>query len=108
MAFDITTLINGTIVEITLSGELDANSAQRFRQELETIAPGKPTALVLRTAHLVYIASAGIRVLIFAKQKMGATVTVYMVAPQEQVLDTLRRTGLQNTIVVVDQYPAVP
>lgn len=106
MAFDITTLINGTVAEITLSGELDASSAARFRQELEAIAPGKPTALVLRTRGLVYIASAGIRMLIFAKQKMGASVTVYVEAPQEQVLDTLHRTGLQNSVVIVDQYPA--
>jgi anti-anti-sigma factor len=89
-----------------LSGELDAGSAPRFRQELEAAAPGKPTTLVLHTRDLEYIASAGIRMLIFAKQKMGAAaVTVYVVAPQEQVLDTLQRTGLQNSVVVVDQYP---
>jgi anti-anti-sigma factor len=105
MAFDITTRINGAIVEITLSGELDAGSAPRFRQELEAAAPGKPTTLVLHTRDLEYIASAGIRMLIFAKQKMGAAVTLYVVAPQEQVLDTLKRTGLQNSVVVVDQYP---
>ena len=33
-----------------------------------------------------------------------AAVTVYVVAPQEQVRDTLQRTGLLNTVVVVEQY----
>jgi anti-anti-sigma factor len=105
MAFDITTRVNGAIVEITLSGELDARSAPRFQQELEAAASSKPATLVLHTRDLEYIASAGIRMLVFAKQKMGAAVTVYLVAPQEQVLDTLKRTGLQNSVVVVDQYP---
>jgi anti-anti-sigma factor len=109
MALDIATMMNdsnGSVAEITLSGDLDAASAPRFRQELETVAASKPTALVLRVRDLVYIASAGIRTLIFAKQKMGPGVTVYLIAPQEQVLDTLQRTGLQNSVVVQDAYPA--
>jgi anti-anti-sigma factor len=104
MAFEITTQMNGSILEITLSGHLDATSAPRLQQEL-TAAPSKPTAVVLRVGNLTYIASAGIRALIFAKQKLGAAVTLYVVAPQEQVLDTLVRTGLRNAVVVVDEYP---
>jgi anti-anti-sigma factor len=106
MAFDMTSLTNGPIVEFTLSGELDAKSSARFQQELEAAATGKPTTLVLRIRDLVYIASAGIRILIFAKQKMCAAVTVYVVAPREQVIDTLRRTGVHNAVVIVDEYPA--
>jgi anti-anti-sigma factor len=105
MALDLTSVINGSVAEITLSGELDAASAPRFRQELEAVAAARPTDLVLRVRDLEYLASAGIRMLIFAKQKMGPGVTIYVIAPQEEVLDTLRRTGLQNSVVVQDEYP---
>src|ERR1700677_5055801 len=107
MSFEITTQTNGLIVEITLSGDLDGSVAPRLQETLEAIAAGKPTALVLHTRDLLFIASAGIRMLIFAKRKMGGeALTVYVVAPREQVLDTLVRTGVRDTVVVLDQYPA--
>jgi anti-anti-sigma factor len=53
---------------------------------------------------LDYMASAGVRMLIFARQKMGPTVDVFVIAPQQQVLDTLRRTGVHTTIIIQDEY----
>ena len=55
---------------------------------------------------LDYIASAGLRVLIFAKQKMGAAVDLYVVAPQEQVLDTFEMTGFSQSLRILDAYDA--
>ena len=103
MAFDITAVLKGSVAEITLSGELDAAAAPRFQRELEAMAAGKPKQLVLRVRDLAYMASAGIRMLIFAKQKMGPGVDVYVIAPQEQVLDTLRRTGLLASVFIKDE-----
>jgi anti-anti-sigma factor len=105
MALEITTAVNGPVVEITLSGDLDAASAPRFQRELESAAAGKPSRLVLRLGGLTYLASAGIRMLIFAKQKMGPGVAVYVIAPQEMVLETLRRTGLHHSVIIQDEYP---
>jgi anti-anti-sigma factor len=105
MAFDIVSVVSGPAVEITLSGDLDAASAPRFQRELEALADRKPSHLVLRVAGLTYIASAGLRMLLFAKQKMGAGVAVYVIAPQEMVLETLRRTGLHHSVIIQDEYP---
>ena len=74
MAFEMTRVVTGPVAEITLSGELDADSAHLFQKQLEATAAGKPTHLVLRMRELVYIASAGIRMLIFAKQRLGSGV----------------------------------
>jgi anti-anti-sigma factor len=106
MAFDISTVVNGPVVEISLSGELDAASAPRFQKELESLAGNKPNHLVLRLQDLVFMASAGIRMLIFAKQKMGPGVVVYVIAPQEMVLETIQRTGLHHSVTIQDEYPA--
>lgn len=44
---------------------------------------------------LDFMASAGFRVLIFAKQKMGTNVSIYLVGCQGPVLNTLTMSGLR-------------
>jgi anti-anti-sigma factor len=90
--------------EITLTGELDAATAPLFEAELEKAAVLKPRRLVLLVMDLVFMASAGIRMLVFAKQKMGSHVDVYMIAPREPIVETLRRTGLLHTVIVQAEY----
>lgn len=94
------------IAKITLSGELDASVAPQFKEEVEKASNEGAKRLVLLLEGLEYIASAGIRVLIFAKQKMGSDVDIYVVAPQEQVMETLEMTGLQYSVTVVEEYNA--
>lgn len=108
MAFDMTIVQNGSVAEITLSGELDANSATRFRQELEALAATastKPTQFVLQMRELIYLASAGIRVLIVLKQQLFPGLAVCVVAPQPQVRETLHRT-VHRSFEILDVYPA--
>jgi anti-anti-sigma factor len=105
MALSVTLVANGTTAEITLVGELDAATAPLFQAELEKAATSKPQRLVLLVKDLSFMASAGIRMLIFAKQRMGQAVEVYMIAPQEPIVDTLKRTGLLQTIIVKAEYP---
>jgi len=68
------------------------------------MASGNAKRLVLMLRDLDYIASAGIRVLVFAKQKMGSSVDIYVVAPQDQVRETFEMTGLQNSLVILKRY----
>lgn len=106
MAFNATLETNKDIATITLSGELDASSAPLFKAEIEKAAAADPARLVLMMQDLEYMASAGLRVLIFAKQKMGAAADIYMVGTQEMVLETLQKTGFDQSVIIVDQYEA--
>jgi anti-anti-sigma factor len=107
MAFNVKSeLTKEGIAKVTLIGELDASSAPAFRAEVETLANQQTKRLVLLVRELSYIASAGIRVLVFAKQKMGGNVDIYVVAPQEQILETFEMTGLQNSVVIMKRYDA--
>lgn len=104
MTFNATTIIADKTANITLVGELDAASASAFRTEVEKAAAANPEHLVLQMSGLKFMASAGLRVLIFAKQKMGANVDIYVVAPQEMVLETLQKTGFDRSVIIVDSY----
>jgi anti-sigma B factor antagonist len=104
MAFNATLEIVNNIAQISLSGELDASSASSFKVQVEKAALAQPSRLVLLLQELDYIASAGLRVLIFAKQKMGVNVDIYVVGAQEMVLDTLEKTGFDQSVIIVDQY----
>ena len=104
MALTVALVAKVDVVEITLVGELDGATAPQFQAELEKTAALKPRRLVLLVKELAFMASAGIRMLIFAKQRMGPTVDVYVIAPQEPILDTLKRTGLLHTVIVQTEY----
>ncbi len=94
------------VAKVFLAGELDAGTAPRFQQEVEKAVTGKARRLVLLLSDLSYIASAGLRVLVFAKQKMGAASEVYVIGAQEQVADTLKKTGLHHSVISLPQYDA--
>jgi anti-anti-sigma factor len=106
MDFKISSEVVDKVAKITLAGELDSLSARVFQKEIEKVALQSPTELVLDMEHLAFMSSAGLRVLIFSKQKMGIGLTIYVVKPQEAIVDTLEKTGLQHSVNIVDQYPA--
>jgi anti-anti-sigma factor len=104
MTFNATTQIENAIATITLEGDLDASSAQAFRDQIEIAAQAKPQRIVLLASGLDYMASAGLRVLVFAKQKLGVDVDIYVVAAQELILETLQKTGFDQSVIIVDDY----
>ncbi len=104
MAFNSTLDMSDGVAKITLDGELDATAAPAFRDTVEEAAAAQASRLVLFMQGLEYMASAGVRVLIFAKQKMGSNVDIYVIAPTEQVLSTLQKTGVDRSMIVQESY----
>lgn len=104
MAFDAQLAFTGTVARITLVGSLDASSAPRFKEVIEQAATQAPSRLVLFVDKLEFLASAGLRVLIFAKQKMGAHVDIYVVGSQGPVLGTLEMSGFHHSVYIQDSY----
>ncbi|UCH24834.1 MAG: STAS domain-containing protein [Trueperaceae bacterium] len=88
---------------ITLSGELDAAAAPQFKDTIEKVASASPKRLVLFMDELAFLASAGLRVLIFARQKMG-DVDIYVVGSKGPVLNTLKMSGFHQSVYLQDSY----
>lgn len=104
MAFSSTIEMDNKVAKITLKGDLDANSAGVFKETIEKSAASNPTRLVLFMQDLDFMASAGLRVLVFAKQKMGAGVNIYLIAPQPPVLSSLEMSGFHHSVYIQDTY----
>ena len=107
MAFDVSLeMLNNGLAKITLSGELDASVAGDFRDKVDEAAQKGAKRLVLIMEDLEYMASAGLRSLIFAKQKMGASVDIYVIGAQDAVVDTMTMTGFHHSVIMLDEYDA--
>lgn len=107
MSFTAELEVNNSLAKITLSGELDASTAPTFKEKVEEAAQENVNRLVLMMADLEFMASAGLRILIFSKQKMGSEVDIYLISPQEMVLDTLEKTGFHHSVIILDSYDEV-
>jgi anti-anti-sigma factor len=106
MAFNVTsTMVNG-VAQITLSGELDAAVVHTFRDTIDEAAAAHAKHVALFMLDLEYMSSAGLRALVYAKQKLGAGVTISLIGVQEQVRYLITRTGFQNSVILLDAYDA--
>ena len=94
-------------VRMTLTGELDASSAPQFKDAIEMASGSELQRLILVMNGLAFMASAGLRVLIFAKQKMGPNVAIHVVGPSGPVLNTLTMSGFHHSVYVQDTYSPV-
>ncbi|GAA4465389.1 hypothetical protein GCM10023189_45950 [Nibrella saemangeumensis] len=103
MSFFITSEVKKVAI-MTLSGELDSLSSREFQAEIEKVAAESPKDLVLLVENLSFMSSAGLRVLIFSKQKIGPDLSIYIVKPQPVIVETLEKTGLHHSVNIVDEY----
>lgn len=105
---------NATMLEVTegtakisLTGLLDTTAVPVFEEELNKAIAQPVKRLVLLLQDLKYISSGGLRVLIWAKQKMGVDVGIYVVGAQEQVIATFQNSGLCDEITIVHDNDSV-
>lgn len=99
-------MTSGGVAKITLNGKLDASNASQFQELIEQAAANDVKRIALLLEELSFMASAGLRMLVFAKQKLGSTVDIYVIAAQEQVVETIEMTGLNHSVIMLDAYDA--
>jgi anti-anti-sigma factor len=75
-----------------------------MRAEVDRLLTSAPAVLVLDVEQLTFMSSAGLRVLIFAKQKQP-TLKIYVLKPQPPIVDTLRKTGFYDGVYVTETEP---
>jgi anti-anti-sigma factor len=102
MAPNFKPVVAGTTATFTLAGRLDAVNAPELAEELKKLIGKSIQKVVFMTADLTYISSAGLRAIVFAKQKMGVDTTVYVIKPQPDVLAIIKMAGFDSFLVIQD------
>jgi anti-anti-sigma factor len=90
---------------IKVTGDLDASTVDLFREKVDDAVQHSPEQLVLDMRRLHYISSAGLRQLVYARQKMNDDVTITLVGANENVERTIRLVGLDQSVTFADEIP---
>jgi len=94
----------GENTEISLSGKLDYATAGDFMEELRTLVDCGVKRVDIRCEDLEYISSAGIRAMVFMKQKIDKNVEVDVCIHNaaQSVKDVFVMSGLEGYFEFLD------
>lgn len=86
---------------IVLGDQLTTTNAPTLMEELNKYKDQGIETVVFDATQLTYIASSGIRTIIFAKQKLGGNPAIEFVNCSSDIKSVFDMTGLQNYITFV-------
>ncbi|MBE6085021.1 MAG: STAS domain-containing protein [Selenomonas ruminantium] len=92
---------NGPVLKISLSGRLDAVTAPDLDKVVQNELTGI-TELTLDFTDLVYVASAGLRVLLLAQKRMKKQGFMKLTHVNKDVKDVLEMTGFIDFLTIED------
>lgn len=93
----------GAILSIVLGEELSTGNAPALMEVLNQYRDKGIEKVVFDATALKYIASSGIRTIIFAKQKLGSNPAIEFVNCAKDIYDVFEMTGIQDYISFVNQ-----
>jgi anti-anti-sigma factor len=97
--------LDDNILKITMKGGLDATNAPELSDKLKDMIGRNAEEIVFFAAELAYIASAGLRVIVFAIQKiLKPGGKAYFIGGQKDVLSVISMTGLDDSLLIQETY----
>ena len=96
---DIVKSREGNQLNVTLSGELNTITAPKFEAAMrEDVKPGD--TVIINMADVVYITSAGLRVLLALDAANGDGAPVILRGVREEIREVLKVTGFDTVLVI--------
>ncbi len=89
---------NGTTLLITLSRNLNTTNAPALQEELAKFVGEDIEKVVFDASELLALSSSGLRVVYFAKQRLGNKPEIVFVNCAKEIYNTLKMIGLASTI----------
>lgn len=91
--------VNGTELEMSLSGRMDTTTAPQFETELRDSINGV-TKLILNFENLEYISSAGLRVILSAQKIMNKQGEMVIRNVNEVIAEVFEITGFLDILTI--------
>ena len=88
-----------SIATLSLSGEVDTKTAPDLLKELTALNLKELSELRLNLSEVGFMSSAGLRAIVFAKQKMPHSAHLYLIGASDLIIDTVKKTGLSQAVV---------
>ena len=89
---------NGTTLLITLSRNLNTTNAPALQEELAKFVGEDIKKVVFDASELLALSSSGLRVVYFAKQRLGNKPEIVFVNCAKEIYNTLKMIGLASAI----------
>ena len=92
----------GTILTIKLGKELATANATALMEEINKYSETVVEKVVFDATRLNYIASSGIRAIIYTKQKVGGNPAIEFVNCAQNIRDVFKMVGIEDHVTFVN------
>lgn len=93
----------GTILTIKLGKELATANATALMEEINKYSETVVEKVVFDATRLNYIASSGIRAIIYTKQKVGGNPAIEFVNCAQNIRDLFKMVGIEDHVTFVNK-----
>ncbi len=90
------------ILNINLKGDFDTSAAQTVQNEMESYDYENITKVVFNLTHVTLMASSGLRVIFYAKDKIKDDMIVELKGAQGLVAKVLKMSGIKKFVDIID------
>lgn len=92
---------------LTLSGDVDTKTAPSLLEALTQLELASIAELRIEMASVGFLSSAGLRALVFAKQKMPYESRLILVGTNAEIADVIAKTGLTQAVMLVADHDLI-
>lgn len=103
MEKDFTLNLDNNVLTVVLGEQLTTSNAPLLMEELNTYKGKTIDKVCFDASKMTYIASSGIRTVIFAKQKLGGNPVIEFKNCTRDIKSVFEMTGLQNYITFISE-----
>lgn len=89
---------------ISLNGDVDTKTAPALLEALTALELAAINELRIEMAAVGFLSSAGLRALVFAKQKMPHGSRLVLVGTSDEIADVITKTGLTQAVTLVASH----
>jgi anti-anti-sigma factor len=102
MTLSIQSIEENEIVTLALQGDVDTKTAPELLEVLTNLKLKEISHLKIDLTEVNFMSSAGLRALVFAKQKMAHDSVVSVVNANEEIKDVITKTGLSTAVSFIN------